>query len=152
MTEVERSDRPIFILRVLLLGLAVTFASALYREFYLSGLSVEATQYRELVEQTMSGPDLVFGLQKILGLVGIVLGTLGIVLMFFRRRPGLPFLFWCALLLVAAALFGATPVAYPNVESTITIVLWWASGAIWGCTVVYASLRRDALFAGRRHG
>jgi hypothetical protein len=152
MTEVKRSYRPIFVLRVLLLGLATTFSSALYREFNPSRLSLEATQYRENVAEIMSGPNLLYGLQKIFGLVGLTLGILALVLMFFRMRLGLSLLLWCPLLLVAAALFGAAPSTYPNVESTIAIVLWWATGAIWGCTVVYASLRRDALFSDRRKG
>jgi hypothetical protein len=141
----------IFVMRALLIGFAMTYVAALYLDWHPSGLSVEATEYRESMILTMSGFSILFVLQKALWMLGIVLGALGIMLMCLRMRRGLPCVLWCPLPLVAAAFFGAAPSTYPATESTIVFVLWCASSALWGCAVVYGFLLRESLFLRSGH-
>jgi hypothetical protein len=146
MTNTHETQQPAAVFRGMLAILVIAYMSTLYLEWHPPKLSVEATQYHQLVELTMTGFSVNFVLQKLCWLVGNSLGALGVALMFFRSRRGLPLLFLCPLLLGAAALLGTASPAYPDIESTTTMLLWCMSSAIWGCVITCALLRGEALF------
>jgi hypothetical protein len=148
MVNVNKPQRSAAILRGMLTGLVIVYASAVYLEWHPPRLSAEATQYRQLVWLSMSGFSLNYLLQRLCLIVGNSAGALGVALMLVRNRRGLPLLLLCPPLLGVAALSGAAPAAYPDLEGTTTMLLWCGSSAIWGCVVVYALLRRDLLFLG----
>ena len=121
-----------------------------YSQWVLAHLSSEATQYRQLVSDTMSGFSITFALQKVCWVLGNGLGIVGILLLIFRSGYGLPALLLSAPVLSLAALLGSPPPAYPDVQSTPILLLWCLSSATWGGVVVFGFLRRDILFVRRR--
>jgi hypothetical protein len=142
-------------LRVLLAGLVVVYGLTLYLQWYwpdLSDLSVESRQYQQMVWATMSGLSLSYALQKLCLLLGNVVGALGIALLFFRVRSGLPMLLVSGPLLGAAALLGSPPAAFPDIEPITVTVFWCVSSAIWGCAVTYALVGKEILFSKQARG
>lgn len=133
-------------LRVMLLCLIAVYAMTTYLELHPHGLSAEAMQYRQLVIEIGSGLSLYYALQKVFWALGSVVGLSGAVLLFVRRRSGLLPLALAGPLMCVAALLGAAPSAYPDVEATATIVLWCVSSALWAGAVIYALALRGALF------
>jgi hypothetical protein len=134
------------ILRAMLAALVVAYGLILYLQWHPPKLSREAGQYQADVEMTMSGPSINYALQKLCWLLGNVVGALGIALMYIRIRSGLFMLLACPPLVIAAAVLGAPPAAYPGIEQTTVTVLWCATSAIWGCVVTYALLGDRTLF------
>ena len=143
----NESHRYVTNLRAMLVALLVAYVSTLYVEWGPHKLSTEATQYQQLVYLSMSGFSLTFMLQKLCWIIGNGFGVFGLILMFSRSQRGTPLLFLSPLLLGAAALLGAAPAAYPDIEGATAKLLWCATSAIWGFTVGYALLLRDQLFA-----
>ena len=150
--NVDRLNRPIFVLRGLLICLVTSYGMALYSSWCPAPLSVEAAQYQDLAWLSGSGFSLYHALQKIFWILGNCAGVLGLGLVLFRIQNGLALLILCAPLLVASALFGATPSAYPNVESTASLLLWCATSALWGAVVVFMMLQRHLLFRAFEEG
>jgi len=144
--QVHGSKPSVVILRWMLVSLVLVCASALYFEWRPMELSVEATQYRELVWQSDSGFSLAAALQKIGLIVGSAIGLLGVGLLFVPIQRGLPLLILCAPVLVLAALLGSAPAAYPDVERASTLLMWCGASALWGAVVVYTLLQRRVLF------
>ncbi|HEV7705694.1 MAG TPA: hypothetical protein VGO46_15460 [Gemmatimonadaceae bacterium] len=143
-------DEPsVFKLRAGLACLVVAYGLTLYVQRHPPDLSLEAKQYQEISWQVMSGIDLKFGLQKLCWLLGNVGGMIGVVLMFFRFRSGVPMLFICPSLLLAATIFGASEQAFPDLEITAAQLLWYVTAAIWGSVVTYALVGERALFPKR---
>jgi hypothetical protein len=145
MTNPIESPQSITIIRGLLVALLITYSSALCVEWNPQRLSTEAAQYQQLVHLSMSGFSLKFMLQKTFWLIGNVFGVFGLILMFIRSKRGTLPLLLCPLLLTIAALLGAAPAAYPNIEGETAMLLWCATSAIWGCVVVYALLLGNQL-------
>jgi hypothetical protein len=128
-----------FKLRVMLAGLVVAYGLTQYVQWwYAPFLSIETRHYQEIATMVMSGLSLKFAVQKLFWLLANVLGALGIALMFFRNRSGLPMLLACPPLLIAATVLGAPEAAFPGIELTAAKLLWCATAAIWGCVVTYA--------------
>jgi hypothetical protein len=137
----------IFILRVLLAVLVAAYAFTLYMQWHWPWLSIEARQYQDIAISVTSGPDLNYALEKLCWLLANLVGALGIALMFFRIRSGVPMLLAGLPLLIAADLFGAPEVAYPFLGRVSTTVLWSVSAATWGCVVTYALVGGKILFS-----
>jgi hypothetical protein len=142
----QGSRKSVVTLRCMLALLVLLYASAMYCAWRPLRLSVEATQYRQLVWQTGSGFSLRYALQKVSFIVGSAMGLMSVILLFLRIRGGLILLVLCAPILAVATLLGAAPAAYPDVEPATTTLLWCAAAALWGATTVYAMLRRRELF------
>lgn len=140
------SPKSVVSLRCMLVFLVLVYAAALYCEWRPMNLSVEATQYRQLVWQASSGFSLSYALQKGGLIIGSAMGVLGVSLLFLRIRRGLILLILAAPILVVAALLGAAPAAYPDVEPATTTILWCTAAALWGSAVVYALVQRRELF------
>jgi hypothetical protein len=143
---VHSSRQSVTTLRCILVFLVLIYASALYCEWRPMNLSVEATQYRQLVWQAGSGFSLSYALQKAGLIIGNAMGLLSVSLLFLRIRRGLILLILCAPILVVATLLGAPPAAYPDVEPATTTLLWCTAAALWGSTVVYVLLQGRELF------
>lgn len=141
--------KAIAILRSMLLTLIVIYGVTLYLEWNPPKLSIEAMQYLEIAEETASGFDIRNALQKLFWIVGNSVGVLGTALMCIGLRQGLPFFLLCPLFLVAAALLGMFPPAYPNLENLTAMLLWCMTSAAWGASAVYASVKSEALFPRR---
>lgn len=147
--HMDASRKLVLVFRGSVLVLLITYVLALYSELAPVQLSSEANQHQQTVSDTMAGFSIKFALQRICWLLGNGLGISGIVLLFLRSGCGLPPLLLSAPVLALAALLGASPRAYPAVESTPNLLLWCISSAIWGGVVVYAFVRRDLLFVRR---
>ena len=135
------------ILRIMLICLVLAYGLALYVQWHWPFLSTEATKYQQVVWMTMSGFDLSYGLQKLLWALGNVVGAIGVGLLFFRFRSGLPMLLVSPILLGAAPILGASPSAYPDLGRPTTTILWCVCSAMWGCVVTYALAGDNTLFA-----
>lgn len=144
----ELSSRQIAILRLLLGCLTLAGLAASYVQRHPPKLSDEATQYQQVVWQTMSGIDIRFVLQKVCWALGIAAEISGAALMWFRRVLGLSLFIASPVLLVSATLLGAAPSAYPDVQNAGAFLAWCVTSALWGGVVAYASVRRDTLFYG----
>ena len=131
----------------MLTALVVAYGLTLYVQWHSPDVSREAEQYQQLVSMTMSGLSINYALQKLCWLLGNIVGALGIALMYMRTRGGLAMLLACPPLVIAAAVLGAPPAAYPGIAQTTATVLWCATSAIWGCVVTYALIGDRTLFS-----
>lgn len=145
----DGQKRSVVVMRSMLMCLCLAYSSALYFELSPPKLSAEALQYRHVVWLSNSGFSLSYALQKFGWAIGTGIGAFGVVLMFLRRRHGLPFLAASAPTLVTAVLLGASTSAYPDTETAIAILLWFITGASWGAVMTYALVQRE-LFVDRR--
>jgi len=115
-------NRFILVLRVMLAALVVAFGLMQFAYSHGGYLSTDARQYQQLVWDTMSGLSLWYGVEKLCWLLGITFGAVGILLLFFRIRSGVILLLFSAPLLMVAAVSGATPPAFPDIERLPVLV------------------------------
>ena len=139
---------PIALLRTMLVVLALAYPAAICLDLY-PPLSTEASSYRQLAVETLSGLCFECGLQKMFWTAGTGAGLLGTILLFFRRPSGLVLFALSAPLLVVAVLLVPFYPAYPDIMETYEIVLWCVSSGLWGASLVYVLFQRSALFMGR---
>jgi len=131
----------------MLAALALLFGLVLYAQAHGGYLSNESRQYQQIVWETMSGLSLWYFVQRVCWLFGVVSGAVAIVLLFFRIRAGVIFLFWCAPVLLIAAISGAPPSAFPDIERLPVVLLECVTSAMWGCVVAYVLTAQTVLFS-----
>lgn len=140
-------NRFTLILRVMLAALVVAFGLMQFAYSHGGYLSTDARQYQQLVWDTMSGLSLWYGVEKLCWLLGITFGAVGILLLFFRIRSGVILLLFSAPLLMVAAVSGAPPPAFPDIERLPVLVLECVTSALWGCVVTYVLTADKMLFS-----
>lgn len=135
------------ILRVMLAGLVVAFGLVLYAQRHGPYLSIEARQYQQIVWDTQSGMSLANLAEKVCWSLGTVFGVVAVALLFFRIRIGTILLLLCAPLLGVAAILGAPPLAFPDIEQTTVVLLTCLASAVWGCVMTYVVMANKMLFS-----
>jgi hypothetical protein len=146
----ENRTRSIF--RLILSALVLAYGLTLILWFYGPERSTPAEQYEQIVDQTMSGLSLWYGLQKLVLIVANGLGAFGIAALFVLARRGLWLVVFSGPLLALAAILGAPPVAFPRTQSISTFLLWCVTSATWACVCTYGLVRRQELFDASRPG
>jgi hypothetical protein len=146
-----KRGQPPMVLRVLLVGLILGYAAALYFEWHLPALSAEAVRYRNLVIETNGGFSIGFGIQKLLWLAGTVLGLIGALFLFVGKPSGKYPLFIAGPIVMLALVIAAVPSAYPNIEPTRSLLLWCVVSAFWGGAVAFSVAWTRSLLVGDRN-
>ena len=138
------------VFRLMLVALIITYGLAQYHQWHWGVLSQEAAQYQQIAEAVLNGLSLGAALQKVTWLAGNLSGFVGVGLLFFRYRSGLPMLVVSAPLLGAAPLISAPEPAYPFLGRPTETLAWCAVSAIWASVVTYAALGGPTLLSAGR--